>query len=355
MQLFGTTIPDQVVSLHRYARIVGYTEWAFFGISHPDNQLYQLRKIWRKDQREDIQGYLAQAQSMIEDVVEFPLKPRWIADERHDYSLDILSRWCKVIESGVMASEDISLGAIVDLTSEPAVVTVIPVSSDLSPDEVRVFYPSTDEEIFPSSVVVEPAPVSFGVGVYQLVVRIPRARIVEYSKLQNPEEGWVWNDDSNFQTSVDIVRVYNDPSVQAKAFYRENCITSFSDETFESRPQFIMNHDLGRFSIQNRSSSGCGCSSGFSGMALNYRAGLLEVTRLMESTVIRLAHSLMASEPCSEPILQRLWLRDRDIPKILTKERIECPFGMSDGAWVAWKWACGQQVVRMTSLVGKDL
>jgi hypothetical protein len=41
-----------------------------------------------------------------------------------------------------------------------------------------------------------------------------------------------------------------------------------------------------------------------------------------------------------------MWAADRAMPEVFSRERINCPFGMSAGAWVSWKWALGLKLVR---------
>ena len=354
MQLFGIETDNQLVTLSRYARIVGYTEWAFFGISHPDSTRFALRKIWNIAQREDIANYLSQAQYMIEEVVEFPLKPRWITNEFHPFSLSLFSKWAKILECGIRADEEISSGAVVDKSTDPCTVTIVGVSSILDVSEVEVYHPGTKSVIDFSSAVVEVSPVSLGAGVYQLVISIPKPRLVAEDKWDNPESGWVYTDPDVYESTVDVFRVYNDPSIQASLIYKDcsNCDTSFSSSLTEGRDMFIVNPEIGSLIVDPSADPSCSNKT-FVSLRINYRAGMTEFNRHLESMVIRLAHSLMAAEPCSEPIIMRLWQRDRDIPKILTRDRIDCPFGMSDGAWTAWKWACGAQVVRASSLIGR--
>jgi hypothetical protein len=343
MQIYGSLVDEQAVTLSRYSRLVGYTEWAFFGISHTDNPRYGVRRIWNQHQREDIANYLAEAQEMIEEIVDFPLKPRWIVGERYPFSYGFLTRWCKMIELGIQVTDDISLGATVTLGAVNCTITVSGVLPTLNPAEVFVFYPGTEERIDSTSVVVQ---ISANPLVYEVVITIPRSRLIDYSQWDNPEEGWDALDDGNFQGTVDVKRIYNSVSVTTEALYQSNCTTSFSSETSEAITSFIENKEIGHVILRHdHCHSSCHCKN-YAHVSINYKAGLTPINRTLESSIVRLAHSLMPSEPCSEPMLQILWERDRNIPKILTKERIECPFGMSDGAWSAWKWAQGNEVFR---------
>jgi hypothetical protein len=95
------------------------------------------------------------------------------------------------------------------------------------------------------------------------------------------------------------------------------------------------------------------CPGDYSHVLLNYYAGVERLTRRLETAIVRLAHSKMPQELCGCEIFRRMWMRDHEVPKILTQERVNCPFGMSDGAWTAWKWACDMELKRITPLTGR--
>lgn len=38
-------------------------------------------------------------------------------------------------------------------------------------------------------------------------------------------------------------------------------------------------------------------------------------------------------------VVQEMWTRDRNTPDVLTAERLNCSFGFSDGAYIAWRFA----------------
>ena len=105
--------------------------------------------------------------------------------------------------------------------------------------------------------------------------------------------------------------------------------------------------ELGSVDIR-RTASGAGCAARRrNGSSFNYQAGLTELTRAAEDAIIRLAHSLMATEPCSCEATQFMWRRDRQYTGSNgTRERINCSFGLSDGAWYAWRWAQEHKLVR---------
>jgi hypothetical protein len=339
--IFGEEVISGAVSLVRYSQIIGYTECAFFGVSHPSNIQYACREIWTKKQRDDAQYYLSEAQDEIEEILGYFLKPRWTTDEQSGLNFPAITKWGKLISAGVQKEEVISNGAAVSLATDPCTITIATASvpSDLS--EVHVFYPGTDQEITVKNI-------TYAGG--NLVITIPKCRLVDYLLQDNPPEGLDYSDNANFQDTVDVHWIHNDDSVQAKFVYfnSDNC-TSFCLTDYDSGCIRIEDAEIGKVGIHSNSSS---CCRNYSHSLLNYYSGLTKLTRQAEMTIVRLAHTKMPSEPCGCDIVKSMWRRDNTTPQILTAERLNCPFGLSDGAWIAWKWACGMALVRMSALIG---
>ncbi|MHA2066141.1 MAG: hypothetical protein ACXABY_17355, partial [Candidatus Thorarchaeota archaeon] len=65
-----------------------------------------------------------------------------------------------------------------------------------------------------------------------------------------------------------------------------------------------------------------------------------------EDAIIRLANTKMPEDPCGCETAQRLWREDRQRPDPTTVPRLNNPFGMSNGAWAAWKYAQAMKVFR---------
>lgn len=338
--------PNPVVSLEEYAKFVGYDECAFFGVDNEADTNYECRDIWSLDQRNFVLHYLSEAQKEIEDQIGYFLTADWIvgtiADERD--SLDryvdqkqwsnlftnpynrrsFKTRWAKIITPGIRAEADISLGEVVDYTSDPAVIGPIATAvTDIN--EIHVFYPGEDLEINPSSITLSGG---------NLTIEIPRCRLVNFDRLNNPASGWDYTDLANFTTTVDIKRIYTDNSTQANLIC-ENC-ADCATRTLSGCLR-VVNEQMGtlRMDVNNLSCS-CGCLP--QRVGLYYYCGQLNATKNEKDVVIRLAHSKMPEQPCGCDFAQRLWDRDQKIPDVLTRERANNPFGLNDGAWVAWQW-----------------
>lgn len=341
MQIFGEETEQSAVTLPRYAQLIGYSECAFFGISSTGNDNFECRELWLQSQREEIAMYLHEAQVDLEQILNYPIGLQWFADERHSYRYKILTKFGKVIASGVKTTTVISNAATVDLTVDPCHIHINPstVSSDF--DEVRIYYPGTAIEIVPSNITW-----AAGTG---LLIEIPKCRLIAEAYWVNPSSGWLYTDNTHFLASIDVKRVYNDPLTQAHLVYKNDAV-DFDQELYTDTGQYIINPAIGEMQIETQFA---GCCKNYYQVGVNYCAGLVPVPRATENAIIRLAHSKMATEPCGCDVTQRLWKRDRNIPQVLTRERINCPFGLSDGAWYAWKWACNNELVRASPLIGR--
>lgn len=360
----GLALPRDglALALERYAQLTGYSECALWGVNNPNEDYNDCdNKIWTLAQRVLVAKYLAEAQDEIEQVTTFPLAPRWIADEQHplrDVSAKRLytihTRWTRVIEAGVRAEENIALAQTVNHAADPALVG--PVATTVTDaDEIHVFHPSSDLEINPSKITIASGNVT---------IEIPRCRMVKESAQNNDAAGLDYNDTSLFESTVDLKRVYNDASenatlVWAHRFEIGDCVLcgcATCGELAKAGCVYVRNTRMGALDVLEATydddadewtavCSRCYCvKPDF--VRVNYRAGLETLTYQAEDTILRLAHAKMPTAPCGCDVLQSLWARDRNIPQILTRERENCPFGLSDGSWAAWRFANSIKVMR---------
>lgn len=354
------------VRLARYAQRIEYTECAFFGVNWEGNQNYQCRNIWSKFQRDNIAFYLAEAQQEIEDVLQFFLAPTWVVGtlaESPGYDPRLVdeqnycdpcarrpcpgtTRWGRVIEPGIKATATVALAATVSQLTDPGVVTINPVTFT-NTAEVRVYHPGTDIEIDPSLVTIAAG---------TLTILLPRCRTVKPEFADNPADGIDYATLTNFESTVDVKRVYNNPATNAVLAHRQACADAACSEHTHTACLYFNDRGTGIFEVSPANYNDVttdwdrACLSLCHSpkvMRLYYRAGLTTLDRQMEDAVIRLAHSKMPIEPCGCMVTQRLWERDRFIPTSITRERANNPFGLSDGAWMAWKFVSGRRIYKM--------
>ena len=58
----------------------------------------------------------------------------------------------------------------------------------------------------------------------------------------------------------------------------------------------------------------------------------------------------MPRMPCGCEKFVLSWEEDNNIPNTMTRERVNNPFGLKDGAWHAWAWMIDQKQYGMGSL-----
>lgn len=349
---------NSVVTLALYQKVINYPECAFFGVNQSSEAINTTRarcKILLKPERDAIQNALAEAQQEIEEITNFPLQPKWFASEQHQYgpiapglrfrqwqiAPVILTEKTKIIEIGIRAETTISAGEAVDHTNDPAIIG--PVATTVTDeDEIHIFHPGTDIEIDPSSITIAGGNVT---------ITVPRCRMVLASLADNPSEGLDYTDVTNFESTVDIKRIYNDGSTEVTFIHPKFCDCS---EDTRSGCIYIDDAEIGVLEVSQNGSGSCNCNCSPEFVRVNYRAGLTslgdDVLQQVRDMVIRLAHSKMPHNPCGCDLSRYVWERDRNIPQTLTRERVNCPFGLSDGAWFAWQQANVIKVWRSSSI-----
>lgn len=347
VSLESKAVPEtSAVLLASYAQLIGVQECAFWGVNNGTAPAHACRQIWSLHDRNLVASYLAEAQAAMERVLNYPLGRRWFANEQHPYSVPVQARWGHVIAAGVRATDDIALDEAVDHTTDPAVIGPVP-TTVTDEDEIHVYHHGTDAEIVPSAIMLAGGNVT---------IEIPRCRLVLPAYADNPATGWSYTDitvTGVFAQTVDIKRVYNDPSTQGVLVYPHgktlSCTISCGELT-QTACLYPRSLILGEFDALPATYSAGGwtpaCGYAWPDLVrLNYCAGVTLDDQLRD-TVVRLAHSLMPETPCGCPEGKRLWERDRNVPQILTAERLNCPFGVTDGAWLAWQVALTRRLVR---------
>lgn len=333
------------IPLARYAEIIGMDQCAFWGVGYDGQEQYACSTYWTEWQRNAVARALASAQQMLEDFIRWPLCPTWIngeltddtdgrlVDEQAFYGNPLTTRWAYVIAVGVRAESVIASGVTVDYT-DPDIAVVGPIPATIgSIDEVKVFYPNSDREITPSKV-------TYAGG--DLTIEIPRCRLLKEDLLyQTGSEPFAKTDTTNFVATVDVVRVYNDPTTQAEFVKTVGC--SCGCEVSTDGGCIVVRNGVVGIIEARPTGKRCGC---YSQVRLNYLAGKRRLTPATEDVIVRLAHTLLPDEPCGCDVIKRLWERDRSTPELLTRERLNAPFGQSDGAWFAYQWAKTNAIVR---------
>lgn len=354
-------IEDSAVPLARYAQILGINECAFWGVTGSDD--YACHKVWTLEERRRLARYLAEAQDEIEQLVGYPLSPRYFASEQHPYLPTVHTRWGKVIETGIKATSAISTGAAVNHATDPAVIG--PIATTVTDEgEIRVYYPAslvgsdTEAEINPSRITISGGNVT---------IQIPRCRMVHPTYIDNPDAGLDYtNTATYFLQTVDVKRVYTDASTQGVLVWphkdsdgRCSCLCGCDNcsESTETACLYVRNGETGAIDVMQADyASGawsakcetCYCSRPELAR-VSYKAGIT-VTRQLEECIIKLAHTKMPFAVCSCDITAKAWEADRFIPPVLTSERLNCTLGLSNGAWTVYRWIVSNRLMRASVL-----
>lgn len=365
-------VEDSAITLARYAALIEFPECGFFGVKNDaDRAMGECLDIWSLLQRNTVAKYLAEAQFEIEQEVGYFLSPRYVVGTLADQPLHndryvdsqpyhrvgrYLTKWPKVIAAGVRAESDIELDALVDHTTDPAIVGPL-ATTVTEASEVHVYHPDSEVEIDYSAITLAGGFVT---------LEIPRCRLVSEASADNPPEGLEHTDVGNcglsfappvtgsFECVVDVKRIYTDPSTNAELVWTHPCSPLCASNGCTDRTQaaceYIRSNERGSLDVRPArfvddawigGSLSCpvGCGNGIDLVRFNYLCGTQSLTPQAEDAILRLAHAKMPDEPCGCDVTQFLWKRDRHIPEVLDRERLNCPFGLSDGAWIAWRFA----------------
>jgi hypothetical protein len=348
--------PNTALPLHLYAQLTGYDECAFWGVQYEGQAEYECRNHWSEWERTSLAEALGQAQQMLEDELHYFLAPTFVTGSYSDaertvdtqqlyHSNVAITRWALVQGPGVRAETVIDEIATVSHAEDPAIVGPIAVAELGSTSEIEVYHVGTERRIYPSKITYEGG---------ELTIEIPRCRLVDPSLLSTSEQGIEYDDTDNFVDEVTVQRVYRDTSEQTNLKGHLSCVAcslGTCEQHSQSACMVVTNTRLGFVTLRPANySSGTWTvirpSDCYQTVELNYLAGLSTLTPAIQNMIIRLAHSLMPDEPCGCDIIRRLWERDTHTPDNLSRERQACPFGLSDGAWIASEWAGRNAITR---------
>jgi len=348
--------PNCAVSLARYAKLIHYEEAAFWGVVWDNQFLRGCDPLWSEYERMSIQNSLAEAQQEIEEVLAYPLCPtyvsgtftadwRWV-DQQHiriNFWGQMLTRYPRVLAAGIQAVTMVDEDSPVDYSESNGVGVVGPLATaSINTQEIKIFYPDSDREITPSKITISAGFVT---------IEIPRYRMVRAEFLDQSNENPVRYENINFFLStVDVRRIYTDPSTQA-VFVRPGCrngnCAGGCSECTQAGCIYIRDPFLGIVNVTPgvwdgdafEWSSRRVCTPGYSEVRLNYLSGVNRIDLKAEMAVIRLAHAKMGRPPCACDKTGAMWQKDYDVTGAITRERVNCPFGLSNGAWNAYRWA----------------
>ena len=211
---YSTALSDGVelrLTLDRYQEILRLPEAAFNGLSRLDDKgEYACDAVWKQIDRDAVAISIAEAEEMREKELGYFLAPVYTANEdipfknrlslMHKLLQKFGTQTTAVLGSGVALT--LSAGGVIN---DPVMVTVA-VPAACTASEVFVYYPGDTVRINPKKVTI-----SGGVA----TILIPRSRLKLMTLDGNAVEPPMYIDDANFITTVDIKRIWYDPTTAA--------------------------------------------------------------------------------------------------------------------------------------------
>lgn len=361
------TTPNCAVSLARYAKLINYEEAAFWGVVW-DNQFFRgCDPLWSEYERMTVQNALAEAQQEIEEVLSYPLCPtyvtgsvgsdwRWIDQQKlKNYWGQMLTRYPRILAAGVQAVTLLGAGVAIDYNEVDGVGVIGPISTvSTHPSEIKIFYSGSDRQITPSKISIASGTV---------MIEIPRYRMVKQEFLNNNDDASPirYQDINFFLSTVDVKRVYTDTSTQAvlvRPGCRNGSCAGGCNECTQTACIYIRDPFLGVINVapavwdgdlMSWSTKNI-CATNYREVRLNYLVGVDHIDLKAEMAIVRLAHAKMGRPPCQCDKTGQMWQKDYDVTGAITRERVNCPFGLSNGAWNAYKWALSSASKRASIL-----
>jgi len=336
-------------SLDQFRQRFNIPPWAFNGVENPDEDRRGCDHYWTQWQRDDLAIALADAEEQLAGQLGFYLGTRYLIDYDRVWEDPLRLRWGHVVGAGIRARTEVTPSAS-DFTVDPATITVLAASFSGGTSEVVVVDDETGLTIEPDSITT--------VGL-NYVIRISQYKLLNWTVLENqsetidysaafPAASWLKLAD------LTVYRQYRDTDTQAVITYGPSCNCWCSGDACTGSEYdgcvFVRNARIGLVRVNRATLSDgtwscdnsaiCGCYEGDK-VTVYYEAGTTDVPA-WERAAFQLAFAGMGEQPCGCALHERQWRRAREVPSVLTAERLNCRFGMEQGAWAAWTWVTGQ-------------
>lgn len=203
------------MNLVDFAQLTAFDFCAIMGFRNgPDAPAYACRHYWDHQERQLMQNWLTIAREQIENVLDFPIYPKFICGERHGWNrlglvgpLDV----GYVQKIGTKTTDDVD-DVSTDLTEDIWQFTVTVDFDDAC--EARLFHTAANggEEIFPLTKTISGTTLT--VRVYKCALVIPDITI--------PKDGLDYNNDANYVDEITVKRVYARPGTGANFVWTPN-------------------------------------------------------------------------------------------------------------------------------------
>jgi len=336
-------------SLDQYRQRFNIPPWTFNGVENPDENRRGCDHYWTQWERDDLAIALNEAEGLLAERLHFYLGARYLIDQDRPWRNPLQLRYGHVVGPGVRARTEVTPGAS-DFTIDPAMITVPTASFAGGTSEVVVVEDATGLTLEADEIATVGANYVISISQYKLINWAnleDQVDTIDYDPLF-PLATWLKLAD------LTVYRQYRDTDTQATITFGPACTCWCAGVACTGCDYtgcvFVLNHDIGTVRIHRATLSAgvwscdnsaiCGCYSGDK-VTVYYEAGTTDIPGWKQA-VFRLAHSRMGEQPCGCVLHERQWRRDRTTPPVLTAERLNCPWGLEQGAWAAWCWITDQ-------------
>lgn len=349
---------NSAVTLPRYAQIVQVCECHLWGVHNPSSPCYDCDLLYTPQQRNLITRYLEEAQQEIEDVVEYPLSPRWFTERyRFNSSGKLILNRGKILDVGAMKTVSVFANKPLTVGTDTSTFILYGWPDGVNKEDIQVFHHNTNTMIVPSNV-------AYHATLDRAAFTLPRCRTVKPEVYQNtlPVNGVPYQNNDYFAERVSVKAVQCDKKNQVTLVWSEHSSNgcNISEETTEAKTQpailTIEHAELGVVSVTPAKADDNGnliatnkldYGSYPTYVDVNYKAGMPDPTLQIEEVVVRLAHSKLPETFCAGCSSWSTFHRNATmLPTVFTRERLNCPFGLSNGAWTAWIFAQSCKLIR---------
>jgi len=302
--------------------------------------------------REELALSLYEAEEMLATDLGYTLSYKYQTDRDHVLYNPITLRWARLVGGGVRARTEITPSAS-DFTTDPATITVAQSDFPGGTSEIVIIEDSTGFEIEWDSVATSGT---------DYVISIDQCKLIEFDNLEDQRDTAI-NYDATFPAAtwlgldeLTVYREYRDVSDQATIIFGPRCSCWFASgeactgvsydaciwaKDFENSIVAVQSAEYIDTTWSHSSIFLTGCYEG-DRVEVNYLAGTADEPGYKKA-ILGLAHALISFEPCGCSGARLRWTHDNRIPNILTAERINCPYGLKEGAWYAWNWMMSHQ------------
>ncbi len=332
-------------SLDQYRARFNIPPWAFNGVENPAENRRGCDHYWTQWERDELAQALDDAEGDLADELGFYIGPRFLIDYDRPWVNSLQLNWAHVLGGGIRGRTEVTPSAS-DFTTDPATITVPQASFSGGTSEVIVIEDETGLEIEYDDIAESGTDYIISISQYKLIEwddLEDQSDTIDYDPLF-PAATWLKLAD------LTVYRQYRDTDTQATITYGPSCACWCAGVACTGSDYtgcvFVLNRDIGLVRVHRATLSSsvwtcdltavCGCYEGDK-VTVYYEAGTDDLPG-WQRAIWRLAHSQMGEQPCGCALHERQWRNDRHTPSVLTAERLNCPFGLTDGAWAAWRW-----------------